>query len=173
MILIIRAFLVLALILSPVFSHAQELKATHGDWYLLKGEVDHAPVCYILSTPKESKGNFKFRGDAYLIISNSDDHADEVNASPGYFYKKESVATLEFPASASKKIEPFKLFTKDKNAWAKTPEEDFKIVNEMKERGFLYMKGTSSKGTISSDKYSLKGFSAAYDEMKKTCGAKE
>lgn len=173
MTLIIRNIFILLILLVPSFTGAQQLKNTHEDWNFITAEVEGKEVCYILSTPIDSKGNFKFRGDVYFIVSNNNDKADEINVSSGYFYKEGNSVGLEFPATSNKKIKAFKLFSKDKSAWARTSEEDFEIIDLMKERSFVLIKGTSSKGTISSDKYSLKGFAKAYDEMKKACGDEE
>lgn len=173
MTLIIRNIFILLVLLAPCSISAQEVKSKHEDWNFITSEVDGQQVCYLLSTPIDSKGNFKFRGDVYFIVTSNNDKADEVNVSSGYFYKEGNSVGLEFPATSNKKIKAFKLFSKDKNAWARTSEEDFEIIDLMKERSFVLIKGTSSKGTISSDKYSLKGFAKAFDEMKKTCADEE
>ena len=63
----------------------------------------------------------------------------------------------------------FQLFTSGSRAWSFSVAEDLKIINSMKSSLKMRVKGTSSRGTITSDTYSLLGFSKAYQKINEAC----
>ncbi len=144
---------------SATFASAANLDSTHGNWNVYSNGKD---ACYIASVPVDEDGNFKKRGQPYVLI-NSKKKTDEVNISSGYTYK--SAVDVEISVDNKK----FKLFTKDENAWAKDATADKAIVTAMKSGAKLIVKGISSKNSYSTDTYSLKGAGAAYKRMKQLC----
>ena len=56
------------------------------------------------------------------------------------------------------------------SAWAKDSATDEKLVAEMKKGSTAVLLGTSARGTKTTDTFSLKGFSKAYDAINKACG---
>ena len=65
----------------------------------------------------------------------------------------------------------FKLFTKGGNAWATDASADKALVAAMKAGRRMIIKGTSSRGTLTTDTYSLSGLTAAIKAIDKACGA--
>ncbi|MFO7482758.1 invasion associated locus B family protein, partial [Oceanibaculum nanhaiense] len=63
----------------------------------------------------------------------------------------------------------YKLFTVDDHAWAATAQEDKQLVEAMKKGSTMVIKGASSRGTETTDTYSLSGFTKAYEEIGKAC----
>ena len=65
------------------------------------------------------------------------------------------------------------MFTDGDTAWNRGPLDDTKMVKAMRAGIKMTVKGTSSRGTKTTDVFSLKGFSKAYAMMNKKCGIKK
>ena len=140
-------------------ANAATLDSTNGDWSVYSSGKTS---CYIASMPTAENGNFKKRGQPYVLI-NSKGKSDELNVSSGYAYKAD--VHVELSVDGKK----YRLFSQDENAWAKTAADDKAIVAAMKSGSKLEVKALSSKGSYSTDSYSLKGVGAAYKRMKQLC----
>ena len=64
------------------------------------------------------------------------------------------------------------MFTKGRNAWNRDAQVDRAMVEAMKGGSELVIKGTSQRGTLTTDTYSLNGFSAALAAIMKACEVK-
>jgi hypothetical protein len=62
----------------------------------------------------------------------------------------------------------FTLFTHDETAWA-YDEDDAKLVTAMKAGSEMVVVGTSSRGTRTTDTYSLMGFTNAHEAITGEC----
>ena len=155
-----KLFITLLTILLATSAHAaNQLDSTNGDWSVY---TDGKGVCYIASIPTSEDGNFKERGQPYVLVSGKG-KVDEVNISSGYPFRTATDAELSVEGKR------FKLFTKDKTAWAKSAADDKSIVAAMKNGSKMEVKGVSIKASYSTDSYSLKGFGAAYKRLKQLC----
>ena len=139
--------------------------AEKRDWaaYIFTGNA--GKVCYIASAPKKQKGKYKKRGQPYALVTNRPKQKinGEVNFIAGYNYKKDS----EVRVKINKKS--FKLFTQQDGAWSAKPELDVKLVKAMKGGNRMVVYGTSSRGTKTTDTYSLSGFTAMKKRIDKAC----
>jgi len=63
----------------------------------------------------------------------------------------------------------FDLFTDGDSAWARDAETDRKLVQAMVRGNSMVVRGTSSRGTLTVDTYSLSGFTAARNAINKAC----
>ena len=63
----------------------------------------------------------------------------------------------------------FELFTEDDGAWSRDQSSDFKLVNSMKKGNRMIVVGRSSRGTKTTDTYSLSGFTAMKKRIDKEC----
>ena len=140
-------------------AHAQKYDRSFRDWSVYTNNGS----CYMASAPVRQAGNYSRRGQPYMLVVHRNAKQDEVNVSSGYPYKpkKDVVARVD--------NKEYKLFTKGENAWAYDAAADRALIAAMKGGTSLSVKGTSEKGTWSEDKYSLMGFTAAYDRMKSLC----
>ena len=145
-------------------SYANKLETLFGDWHVLTTTQDEKKICYIASIPKDKQGNYKKRGESFLLVSLFDGKKAEVSISSGYEYKSGSNVELDID---NQKYQLKNL--KGERAWSKTEDLDDKIILSMKAGNFLNAKGTSSIGTYSIDSYSLKGFSKAFAKMNALC----
>lgn len=137
---------------------ANDLDSTHSDWNVYTKDDS----CYIASIPINESGNFKKRGQPYVLV-NARDKTDEINVSSGYGYKPK--VHVELSVDGQK----FRLFAKGENAWAKDSKTDKSIISAMKSGDKMEVKGISTKGSYSIDTYSLKGITAALKRMKQLC----
>ncbi len=165
----IFSLILLSFLLLTNFSEAsaQQLEKAYNDWSVFSLQNKGEKMCYIASTPKKKTGNYKQRGEPYLLVTHRSKTVDEVSVSAGYPYKDGSSVSL-----AIDKKDKFNLFTTievPEVAWAKDSAEDEKIVTAIKKGKELVAKGESKLGSKSSDTYSLNGFSRAYKHMKSLC----
>ena len=135
------------------------------DWaaYTFSGEA--GKVCYIASAPKKQRGKYKKRGQPYALVTNRPKQKinGEVNFIAGYNFKKGSEVKVKINRKS------FKLFTQQDGAWSANPELDAKLVKAMKGGNRMVVYGISSRGTKTTDTYSLSGFTAMKKRIDKAC----
>ncbi len=64
----------------------------------------------------------------------------------------------------------YELFTQGENAWLEKPADETRMVEAMKAGSTLTVVGKSNRGTTTTDRYSLTGFTAAHNAISKACG---
>jgi hypothetical protein len=140
---------------------------TFSDWTAFSDGTDAQRICYVGSVPQKAEGKYTRRGDTYTLISHrpGDRVFGEVSVEAGYTYKPDSEVLVNVDGKT------FKLFTKGGNAWANDANADKALVAAMKAGRTMVIKGTSSRGTLTTDTYSLSGLTAAYNAIDKACGA--
>ncbi|HYD29970.1 MAG TPA: invasion associated locus B family protein [Azospirillaceae bacterium] len=163
----IAASLVLA---AAVSAHAAEPKflGQHKDWNAFVYEEGGHKVCYVSSQPKKAEAGGKARGDVHVLITHRphEKALDVVSIMAGYTYKAGTEAQVTIGKDS------FKLFTDGDTAWARDDKSDKALVAAMKAGASMVVKGTSSKGTNTTDTYSLAGIGLAYAAIGEACGVK-
>ena len=144
---------------------AQEPLGTFGAWTAFSDKTGGKLTCYVGAKPKKMEGKYASRDDAYMLVSHrpAEKVKGEVSIEAGYTFKpgSEPVVTI------GPKV--FKLFSKGSNAWATDAAADKQLVKAMKAGSELIVKGTSGRGTATTDTYSLGGFTAAMAAIDKAC----
>jgi hypothetical protein len=127
-----------------------------------------AQICYVYGEPQKATGDYAKRGAAYVQVANrqKDKVAGELSVTAGYAYKKDSDAELEVDGNK------FLLFTKDEGAWARDAKIEAAAVKAMRAGKAMVVRGTSARGTKTTDIYSLTGFGAALNAINTACGVK-
>lgn len=140
--------------------------STHGDWAAYVMTEDGSKVCYMASTPKKAQGNYTRRGEIFMLVTHrpGEGARDVFSYITGYPYKPGSDATVKVGS------ERYTLMTQDETAWTAGAEEDEKLVNSLRRGSTAVVTGTSSRGTVTTDTFSLSGSSAAYDAISRECG---
>lgn len=138
----------------------------YNDWIAYSYKDGSGTVCYMASTPKKDEGKYSKRGDIYVVITHrpKDKSFGVVNFVAGYDYKAGAPVTVKI---GKKTID--KLFTDKDKAWAISDDVDKDLVETMKKGDRMLVSGTSSKGTVTKDTYSLSGFGAAYKAITAKC----
>ncbi len=136
------------------------------DWSAFAVTENGAKVCYAGSIPKKEVGDYTKRGDTYVLVTHrpAEKRIGEVSVTAGYAYQENGKVIVDIDG-----VE-FELFTDGENAWAWDKDRDEKLVAAMKMGLKMVVKGTSSRGTETTDTYSLKGFTAALSAANAACG---
>jgi Invasion associated locus B (IalB) protein len=150
----------------PAAAQAIERISNSQDWSAFRYKEDGETVCYMASTPKKADGDYNDRGDIFAIVTHrpASNRIGEVSINAGYTYQKDSSVRLKIGSNS------WDLFTDGSNAWAPSAQDDQAIVKAMKGGSSMTVKGTSSRGTLTTDTYSLLGFSKAYGAISQACG---
>jgi len=165
----IAACLLIVLAATPAGAQQEGLIDVFGDWSAFAIKATGQPVCYIGSEPKKMQGEYKKRGDSYMLVTlrpADQKTAGVISLAAGYTYKANSDARAKIGEAA------FKLFTRDDSAWAYDDAGDAAIIAAMKKGASMVVTGTSARGTKTTDRYSLKGFTAAYNTARAACKSK-
>ena len=88
---------------------------------------------------------------------------DEVSIIIGYGFKANSDASIDLGGTN------FAMYTQNDGAWIKNAAEESRLVDFMRKGADLIVKGTSARGTQSTDTYSLKGLAQALDRVGQEC----
>ncbi|HVG82791.1 MAG TPA: invasion associated locus B family protein [Methylomirabilota bacterium] len=157
----------------PAFPQAADTRvAVHNDWSVfVAGEPKE---CYIGALPatsvakRDGKPTEVQRGDVrlYVTFRPSDSVTNEVSFTGGYPFKPDSTVNLAIGG------ETFKLLPGDGDGaeWAWTdPGDDSKAVAAMRRGANAKLTGTSSRGTVTEDTFSLSGFTAAVEDAAARC----
>ena len=154
--------------LGSVSAHAAEARSLgeFGNWQTWEMEEDGGKVCYMLSEPTKDQGAYKARGKIYAVITHrpAEGTKNVFSYNAGYDYKPKSEASLK----VGDKV--FGLFTQGDTAWAPDANTDNAISEALRKGASLVVTGTSSRGTATTDTFSLKGSGAAHDAISKACG---
>jgi invasion protein IalB len=159
--------LALALLLSgPAAAQAIERLSDHRDWSAFRYKEDGESVCYMASSPKQAEGDYSQRGDIFAIVTHrpASNRVGEISISAGYTYKDKSTVRVKIGSKT------WDLFTDGSSAWAPTATEDKAILKAMRAGSSMVVKGTSARGTLTTDTYSLLGFSKALGAINSACG---
>lgn len=161
------AFIAVAGFLLPQSTHA-ELIDNFGAWSAFQEDEGSNRVCYIGSTPKKQRGKYKKRGETYVLVTHrpAEKTRGVISIKAGYTYKKGSDVTVNIGSQR------FSLFTDKDHGWARDAASDKKLVAAMRAGSQMIVSGISSRGTKTSDTYSLSGFTAAYNAINKACPKK-
>jgi len=138
---------------------------THGAWTAYMYQEDSALVCYMASEPTKAEGNYTRRGDIFTLVTHrpAENAFDVVSVVAGYPYKNNSDVSIRVGSRT------YDLFTHGERAWARDVGTDKAVVQGMIRGNTMTIKGTSSRGTLTTDTYSLRGFTAAHKTISTSC----
>jgi hypothetical protein len=143
-----------------------EQLATFGDWGAYLAQSGKDKTCYALGQPKDRQPKAKLKDtSAYIFISSrpGDGVRNEVAVNLGYPTKDGSAATAEIDGDG------WELITKGQNAWVKDQSKEKEFVGALRGGAKLVVKAASSKGTSTTDTYTLKGLSDALARVAQEC----
>jgi len=144
-----------------------QLIGNYGDWAAYSFTENGGKVCYMVSQPKKAQGNYTKRGDVFALITHrpSEKTKNVFSYITGYTYKDGSDVTLQINDNK------FTLFTQKDMAWAPNDGvSDDRIADAARKGSTMTVSGTSSRGTLTNDSFSLKGSGGAHDAINKACG---
>lgn len=152
--------------LSGANASEPRLIATHGDWSAYSFIENGNKVCYMASRPKTAVGNYTSRGNIYALVTHrpAEGTNDVFSYITGYPYKPGGEVTIQVNGRT------FKLFTQDDTAWNADAAADRALAAAIRSGSNMVVKGTSKRGTLTTDTFGLSGSSKAHAAISKECG---
>ena len=152
---------------APTGTAQPALLGQYGDWGAYAASPGGGKVCFALAKPKTTKIEpaGRKRDPSYVFVSTrpAENVKNEVSVIIGYPFKTSSDATAEVGAVK------FAMYTQNDGAWIKNVAEEARMVDAMRKGSDLTVKGTSGRGTASTDQYSLKGLAQALEKIEQEC----
>lgn len=148
------------------WAETPQLLGQFGKWqaysYL---EGASGKVCFISAVPDQSEGQYKRRDPVYLMVTHRplEKASNVVSFIAGYTYK--SAAEVHIAIDGQE----FSLIGQDNTAWAPDDGTDSQLVDALKRGTKLTVKGYSSKGTLTTDRFSLTGSGQALKAIDQAC----
>jgi len=143
------------------------LLGQYGEWGAYTASPGGKKICFVLAKPANSSTSppNRPRDPTWMFISTrpAEKVKEEVSVIFGYGHKPSSDANIEVAGGS------YAMYTQADGAWVKNAAEEPKLVETMRKGQDLTVKGTSAKGTVSTDVYSLKGLSLALDKIGQEC----
>jgi len=138
-----------------------------GTWGAYIATPNGRKVCFALAKPSSSKtipAN-RPRDPAYAFISTrpAEKVINEVSVMIGYALKPGAASTVQVGGDS------YAMYTQGDGLWIKNAAEEQRMVEAMRRASDLVVKGTSAKGTETSDTFSLKGLAQALDRIAQDC----
>ena len=158
-----------ALATAGAASAKPQLLGEFNDWKAFKSADGGATVCYALSQPKSTDPKGVKRDPIFFIISNFPQRGakGEPSIVIGYPFKDGSKATVDVGGAS------FSFVTINDNtnggAWMVDAASEQKLIAAIRAGSAMTVKGTSRRGTNTTDKYSLSGAGAAIDRINQEC----
>jgi invasion protein IalB len=167
--------------IAPAAAHAQPkppanptaqatLLGQYGDWGAYTATPGGRKVCFALSKPTSQQDNPPNRRTAanavYMFVSTRPDEkvSNEISLLvSGYAFKPNSEATMTIANGG------FPMYTQNDGAWVKNAAEETRLVDAMRKSPDAVIKAQTSKGTQTTDTFSLKGISQALDRASQEC----
>ena len=165
----------------PAAAHAQPKPAAnptaqatllgqYGDWGAYTASPGGRKVCFALSKPTAQQDNPPNRRTAanavYMFVSTRPDEkvSNEISLLvSGYAFKPNSEATMTVANGG------FPMYTQNDGAWVKNAAEEARLVDAMRKAPDAVIKAQTSKGTQTTDTFSLKGIAQALDRVAQEC----
>jgi len=138
---------------------------TFEAWEAITFDEGGSLVCYASSEPVQAEGDYTKRGKVYALVTHrpAKKSLGVVTIMAGYAYKEDGDVTAAIGGRT------FTLFASGEAAWADDA-TDPKLVAAMKGGREMVVRGVSSRGTKTTDTYSLAGFGRAYAAIGAACG---
>jgi Invasion associated locus B (IalB) protein len=172
--MIVRILAANALILAATtmaLSQAAQPIGSFSQWNAYTYSDSEGKSCYIASRPQNSKYSQEISGrdPAFFLITTriSSDPSktvrNEASTIVGYPFKPDSSVTVDVDG------QKFTMFTREDNAWFNDRNSESAFIEAMKAGTKMTVEGTSGRGTVSTDEYSLSGVTAGLKAVADAC----
>ena len=138
-----------------------------GDWGAYRASPGGKKICFALSKPTSAKTDpaGRNRDASYAFVSTrpSEKVKNEVSVIVGYPQKPGHDATAAIGSAT------YAMYTQNDGAWVKNAAEESKLIETMRKGADVVIKATTSRGTQTTDTFSLKGITQAVDRAAQEC----
>ena len=143
------------------------LLGQYGEWGAYTATAGGKKVCFALAKPNKSATTppNRPRDPPYMFVSSrpSEKVRDEVSIIVGYGFKPNAEASIDVGGSS------YPMYTQNDGAWIKNAADEPRLVDALRKGTDAVVKGTSAKGTASTDTYGLRGLAQALDRVGQEC----
>jgi len=154
---------------TPAAAETANLLGVFGNWSAFSTGTGSSMTCYTMSKPRARQPKATKRGEIYLMVS--DWPGRKVKAEPeivpGYEYKAGAPVTLAVGP------DKFTFFSRNEaksgTAWLQSLTDGERLIDTMSKGVSAVAAGTSSRGTKTTDTYSLQGFNDALAKIHAVC----
>lgn len=155
----------LAVVSTAVHAQTAKFLEKKGDWSVYAHDAGGKKVCFVVAQPRTSKPTNVKRDPIYFYLSNwpKDKVSNEISVKMGYPLKPGVPAEIKIGDKA------FQLFTKDEGAYVEKASVEAEVVGAMKAGTTMVVQGRSTRGTLTTDEYSLSGVTGAIGAAEKAC----
>jgi hypothetical protein len=164
----IATFALIALFASAAAAQqAAERVDTFSDWSVYVANSANGRVCFALSQPVETAPTGVNRDAIYFMLSTwpIGNITNEAFIVIGYPFANESTVTVTIDDT-----DTFEFFTFDDGAWLRDLTQEDALVVAMQRGIEMVVRGRSQRGTDTTDRYSLRGVTAAINRVAQECG---
>jgi hypothetical protein len=150
---------------TAAWAASPQILGSYTAWDAFKLTRDGQTLCYVVAQPGDMAPKGVNRGDVFFMITRWVElkRMAEPSVITGYTYRQGSSVTVAIGSDS------FDMFTQGDGAWLRNSGDETKLINAMRRGSKLIIKGTSSRGTLTTDEYSLSGISKALDKIKQVC----
>ena len=160
------ASLVISGLAAPALAQEATNLGTFNAWTAWKGIDANGEMCYISSQPRETAPEGVTRSPIHFLVIHRKGLGtkNEVQTLIGYPFN-----TTNANASATIDGKAYPMVTEGEAAWLASAGDETGFVAGLKAGSRLVVRGTSQRGTETTDTYSLSGVTAAMGEIDKAC----
>lgn len=150
---------------APAFAQTAKFVEKHGDWSVYAYDGGEKKTCFVVAQPRDSKPKNVKRDPIHFYVSNwpKDKVLGEISIKLGYPLKP------GVPAEIKIGDKTFELFTKGEGAYVEKSSVEQEVVAAMKAGSTMVVQGRSTRGTLTTDEYSLSGMTDAIAASDKAC----
>jgi len=146
------------IIIITIFLSYQLTAVEIGKWIF----VVEDNYCYIGSAPTKEEGDYTKRGPTYVLVYRINKSSEKiVQITAGYNYDESKPVIVKIDQTT------FEFFGNKDSAWIN--DKDDEVIFAMQKGIKMVIQGYSHKGTLTTDTYGLKGFTAANKKLSKDC----
>jgi invasion protein IalB len=156
---------VIAISATPALAQKATFKEKSGDWSVYAYDAEAKKTCFAAAQPRSKKPKNVKRDPIYFYVSiwPKDKVANELSVKMGYPLKPGVDATIKIGDKS------FKLFTKGEGAYIEKADVEKQVIAAMKGGATMVVQGRSTRGTLTTDEYSLTGISKALEAAAAAC----
>jgi len=142
-----------------------QLIGAFKDWSVYSASEGAGAVCFALSKPTDVSPTPDGYTQAYLYLTKrpSENVTNELNLVAGFEFAPDQPATLSVGGKS------FDLFTQKDAAWLLDPTQNDNLASAMRAGQSVVIQGTTDKGILVSETFSLSGATAANRAINSGC----
>ena len=138
--------------------------AQNGAWTVHTEDTGGGKTCFIVSKPtSQAPRELNWDPRFYVMQGATTGGRLEPSVFAGYPFRANSTASVSVGSDT------FTLFTDGDSAWIADASDEQRLIEAMKSGATMIVKGTSQRGNVTTDTYSLSGVTAGINRIQQEC----